>query len=198
MINRRHLVLGSAALVATAASPLVQAKGSTESDAFVKSADIIESLSSKDIVLDQPASAAGRPGLGQAGAHQRRARHPQRRPGAIDLRVQFALQSAEVLPAGRRQLDELAQALQSPQLAAEAFEVIGHTDQSGTLEFNLALSEARAQAAKAYLMGRHGVAGERLLPQGRGYAELIDPQHPSAAINRRVEVRRAGRRTASQ
>lgn len=113
----------------------------------------------------------------------------QRDP-SIDLQVQFDFNKSALSPQGQQQLDELAAALRQPALQAYAFEVAGHTDKAGTAAYNLKLSAERAQAARAYMMARHGIAGERILAKGYGYERLADPAQPEAAINRRVEIRR--------
>ncbi len=144
---------------------------------IVKSAKIIEALESKDIVLDGP---------GQSAPAQRR---PQRDP-SISLQVQFGFNSAELTPHGQRQLDELAGALSSRALLAAGFELIGHTDQVGDADYNLRLSLDRANAVMQYLQLTRGVAPARLQAIGLGFSRLADRAHPTAPINRRVEVRR--------
>ncbi|MHA6347468.1 OmpA family protein [Roseivivax sp. CAU 1761] len=67
---------------------------------------------------------------------------------------------------------------------------VGHTDATGSLEANRALSRRRAEAAMAYLRRRHGIAAARLEAEGAGYlapvaSHLSDAGH---ARNRRVEA----------
>lgn len=134
---------------------------------IVKSTKILEALTSKDIVLDRPGRAV-----------------------AIDLQVQFNFNSADLLPQGRQQLNELALALGDQALASEGFEVIGHTDRVGSADYNLQLSIARAAVVKDYLITSHAISPARLLVSGMGFSQLADPGNPTAAINRRVEIRR--------
>lgn len=128
------------------------------------------------------------------------ARPGERQPAApsVDLQVQFAFNSAELLPEGRSQLDELGRALNDKALAGWGFELAGHTDQVGSAAYNLTLSRERASAVKNYLMVSHGLNPQRLIPQGFGFARLADPAHPTAAVNRRVEVRRVTLATNNQ
>ncbi len=167
MVNRRYTLVA----VGLAGWLGVGLPAFCAEDELMEAPKIIQSLS-KDITLDRPGHAA-------------RARTP-----SVDLRVQFAFNSAELLPAGRRQLDELAMALASKALATWGFELAGHTDRVGSAEYNLRLSLDRANAVKQYLVVTHGLNGHRLLPIGLGASRLADPAHPEAAINRRVEVRR--------
>lgn len=154
------------------------ATAQTDAEApIVKSVKIIEALESKDIVLDRP---------GQSAPSQRR---PQRDP-SISLQVQFGFNSAELTSHGQRQLDELAGALSSKALVSDGFELIGHTDQVGDANYNLRLSLDRANAVKQYLQLAHGIDPARLQAIGLGFSRLADKAHPTAPINRRVEVRR--------
>ena len=70
-------------------------------------------------------------------------------------------------------------------------EVSGHTDNTGASATNLRLSQARADAVRAYLATK-GVAPERMVAKGYGPAQPIAPNTTSAgrAQNRRVELRR--------
>ena len=65
--------------------------------------------------------------------------------------------------------------------------VEGHTDGKGSAEYNLKLSQARANAVKTYLE-KQGVDASRLVAQGKGDTELVNPQDRFASENRRVKV----------
>jgi outer membrane protein OmpA-like peptidoglycan-associated protein len=66
----------------------------------------------------------------------------------------------------------------------------GHTDPYGAADYNLALSERRAQAVKAYLQSA-GIAPERLSVIGFGASRPVAPNDVLGnALNRRVEVHR--------
>ena len=62
--------------------------------------------------------------------------------------------------------------------------IVGHTSAEGDPVVNQKLSEARAQAAVDFLIGR-GVEAERLEAEGKGSAEPLDVNNPEA--NRRTE-----------
>jgi outer membrane protein OmpA-like peptidoglycan-associated protein len=100
--------------------------------------------------------------------------------------------NASVTPRAKDQMRELGQALASKELAAAAFEIIGHTDASGGAKANKALSERRAEAVRQYLIRNFGVAPGRLQATGRGEERLRDRRRPTHAINRRMEIRRLG------
>lgn len=65
----------------------------------------------------------------------------------------------------------------------------GHCDERGTVAYNLALGERRAQAAKQFLMSL-GIAGNRIAVFSYGEERPDDPRHdPEAwARNRRDEL----------
>jgi len=73
-------------------------------------------------------------------------------------------------------------------------EIAGHTDNTGRLAVNQRLSQARAEAVRAYLAQR-GVAVERMQARGYGPDEPIATNTNAAgrAQNRRVELRQIGR-----
>jgi outer membrane protein OmpA-like peptidoglycan-associated protein len=75
----------------------------------------------------------------------------------------------------------------SPQLAIW---VVGHTDAVGTVESNLALSNARAAAVVKALVEKRGVGAKRLAPFGAGpYSPVAtNATEEGRARNRRVEL----------
>lgn len=111
---------------------------------------------------------------------------PAARP-ALSLLVQFAFDSTDVEPESRQALQNLAQALQSPALAGSRFGIEGHTDAKGRRDYNLRLSQRRADAVRD-LLARHGVDAARLQAVGKGAEEPADPADPFSAANRRVRV----------
>ncbi len=99
--------------------------------------------------------------------------------------VLFATGSAELLEASSDELNRLASLLQ--QQAHLRIRINGHTDNIGSPEDNLDLSEARAQAVHNYLI-EQGIAADRLTYQGFGETRPI-------ASNDSPEGRRQNRRT---
>lgn len=85
-------------------------------------------------------------------------------------------------------LQELASVLQAqPELRVA---LVGHTDNVGTLQGNIALSRSRAAAVRAQLIAQWGIAADRLEAQGMGFLAPHTTNATDAGrdINRRVEV----------
>jgi outer membrane protein OmpA-like peptidoglycan-associated protein len=110
----------------------------------------------------------------------------------ISLQLRFGRNSAELSADAKRRLDTVAAALNAPELAETRVVVSGHTDVTGSFEHNIALSQRRAEAVKAYLVGAHDVAASRLRAVGRGPNELLPETHPASPVNRRVQLAVAG------
>jgi OmpA-OmpF porin, OOP family len=109
---------------------------------------------------------------------------------SVNLTVNFPTGSAELTAATRASLDSLGKALASNDLANFRFRIEGHTDNVGSREENLALSQKRAEAVVSYLTSQYNVAPARLEAAGMGQERpLVDtpPQTPEAR-NRRVQV----------
>ena len=68
--------------------------------------------------------------------------------------------------------------------------LVGHTDASGALDANIAISRARAQSVRDRLIEAYGIAPERLSADGVGYLSPRAPNDTEAGrqANRRVEV----------
>lgn len=68
--------------------------------------------------------------------------------------------------------------------------IIGHTDAMGSADYNLRLSQKRADAVREWLIRRYGMDPSKLETIGRGAQELmvVDGSVEEQAPNRRVEV----------
>jgi len=65
----------------------------------------------------------------------------------------------------------------------------GHTDNIGSMEYNIDLSQKRAQAVKDYLVGK-GIDESRVSTVGFGYERPIAPNdtEEGRSLNRRAEI----------
>ena len=99
--------------------------------------------------------------------------------------VFFELDQSDVSPVGQKVLDENATLLK--RYSGWAITIEGHCDERGTAEYNLALGERRAVAARAYLVAQ-GISADRLRIVSYGKEFPFDPGHDEAAFgkNRRA------------
>ena len=106
----------------------------------------------------------------------------------VDLSIQFEFDSAKILPESKPLLDNLAKAINSNELRGFAFMVEGYTDGVGLPAYNLRLSDQRATAVFNYLTSTGAVSRARLKAIGKGSNDLLVPDKPDAAENRRVRI----------
>ncbi len=106
----------------------------------------------------------------------------------VDLSIQFEFDSAKILPESKPLLDNLAKAINSNELRGFAFIVEGYTDSVGLPAYNLRLSDQRATAVLNYLASTGAVSRARLKAIGKGSSDLLVPDKPDAAENRRVRI----------
>jgi outer membrane protein OmpA-like peptidoglycan-associated protein len=105
----------------------------------------------------------------------------------FDSGILFATNSSTVSEASKSALRNFSASLkQNPDTYVK---VIGHTDNTGRVDYNQTLSEKRAQSVYDYLMNQ-GVSSDRMTYEGKG---IHDPIATNAtvegrALNRRVEI----------
>ncbi|MBM3422602.1 MAG: OmpA family protein [Chlorobi bacterium] len=102
--------------------------------------------------------------------------------------IYFDTNRSEIKPASKPAMAEIARLLKSqPGLKLH---VVGHTDNVGGYEFNIALSKRRADAVVAALQKEYGIAVGRLTSNGVAYLAPIAPNttDEGKAKNRRVEL----------
>lgn len=113
-------------------------------------------------------------------------------PTAFAFLIQFGFDSSEVSRDSRRYLDSVGEMLTLPNAGDRHLMIVGHADASGAASYNQGLSERRADAVKAYLEHRFGIAPERLAVVGMGETSPLPGRNPYAERNRRVEFRAVG------
>ena len=100
-------------------------------------------------------------------------------------RVFFALDSYSLTPEARATLDAQAQWLNSNSQVRVTIE--GHADERGTREYNIALGERRANAARLYLESRGVAAGRmQVISYGKERPEAFGSDEASHQRNRRA------------
>jgi len=101
--------------------------------------------------------------------------------------ITFETDSANLRPAFYDVLDSVALVL--AKYADTTMRVVGHTDSTGSRQYNQALSEKRARSVADYLVARD-VARSRLRVEGAGFDQPIadNATAEGRARNRRVEL----------
>ena len=99
--------------------------------------------------------------------------------------AEFQQGKADLSESAKFVLHDLAKVLEkNPELRLR---LEGHTSAEGDAAFNQKLSEARAQAAVAFLIEHEGIDASRLEAVGKGSSELKNTADPMAPENRRTE-----------
>lgn len=106
----------------------------------------------------------------------------------LTVAIQFNFDSAIINPSSYPTLGRIADAMYHPMLLGYRFLVVGHTDATGKREYNLALSQRRADSIREALVTTFRIQPQRILAVGLGEEQLQDPKNPKAAINRRVQI----------
>lgn len=144
---------------------------------------------------DKPAPAAPAPAPAPAPVAKKLTPPPPPPPAAPEVGskiislegTNFDFNKATLTAAGTAKLDEAAKVLgENPTVKLN---VEGHTDGVGSAAYNQGLSERRAKAVVAYLVGK-GVDGARLNPVGYGKSKPVATNDTAEgrAKNRRVDL----------
>ncbi len=102
--------------------------------------------------------------------------------------ILFDFDKDSIKPELKPTLDEIAAFLTSkPDLKLK---IVGHTDDKGTEEYNLDLSQRRAASVVGALTSEYGIAPDRLSSDGAGMSQPVDSNatDEGRAKNRRVEL----------
>jgi OmpA-OmpF porin, OOP family len=102
--------------------------------------------------------------------------------------ILFDFNKSQLKPDSRPALDEIAAFLK--QDPARKVYLVGHTDNIGGFDFNMQLSQARADAVAADLVTTYGISTARLKGHGAGPLAPIasNVTDEGRAKNRRVEL----------
>lgn len=98
----------------------------------------------------------------------------------VGHRVFFGFDQYNLRPDAQETLRRQADFLLRPENMGIRIRIAGNCDERGTREYNLALGERRANAAKAYLVGL-GVDASRITTISFGKERPIDPRSTPAA-----------------
>ncbi len=105
-----------------------------------------------------------------------------------DRTIEFKSGSATLTASGVAVLEEMAMAISK--FDGAEFQVVGHTDNSGSRMANVALSLSRANTVRDYLIGK-GIDGRRITALGAGPDKPVTTNDTpeGRARNRRIEFR---------
>ena len=109
----------------------------------------------------------------------------------LTIAVQF--DSARIRPDSFRAIGLMADALYHPYLQGYRFLIVGHTDAKGNREYNLKLSQLRADAIREALIDPFGISPFRIGAVGLGEEQLLNRTNPEAAENLRVQLINIGK-----
>ncbi len=108
---------------------------------------------------------------------------------AVGLPVEFAFNSAEILPENEPVLTAIADGIKMTDGLRVVVE--GHTDAHGSDHYNRKLSQSRAMAVKKFLVQQHSISSSQLIVKGLGESNPYNTNDPYAPENRRVQFRAA-------
>jgi len=102
--------------------------------------------------------------------------------------ILFDFDKADIKPQSAATIKEIAVLLNNnPNL--KLF-IVGHTDNKGSLDYNMNLSQKRAEAVVGVLVSEHGIESSRVTPKGLGFLAPVasNSSEDGRAKNRRVEL----------
>lgn len=108
----------------------------------------------------------------------------------VNIQISFDFDSAALRADQKPKLATLCEVMKSVDVAV--FQIIGHTDSSGSAQYNERLSLLRAQEVKRHLVSDCGVEDTRLKAIGMGESAPFDTADPRGDVNRRVEFQALG------
>ena len=119
------------------------------------------------------------------------------RRATLEERIHFGFDQSDLSPAARQTLVEKAEVLRA--VPSLSLRIEGHADERGSDEYNLALSNRRAAAAKRFLVSL-GILADRVETVGYGEEQPLDQEESEGAWarNRRDEFRVTTGRLAQQ
>jgi OmpA-OmpF porin, OOP family len=173
------------AILATAAYP----QEATTTESMVSQLTGLETSPDMDVValrqrvLDRVKSKADGPSLKRPPVAAELLRLPH-----FNVEVQFNPDSPIIRPESYRTLGRIADALYDPTLSPYGFLIVGHTESTGKREYNLTLSQRRADSVRDVLVTAFKISPKRIQAVGLGEEQLQDATHPTAAVNQQVQV----------
>ena len=107
--------------------------------------------------------------------------------------IQFDEDAAVVRPESYRMLGRIADTLYQPSLLGYKFLIVGHSISTGKRDYNLTLSQRRADVIRDIMISTFKVSPKRLQSLGLGEEQMLDNLHPSAPVNAQVQLVTVGK-----
>ncbi|MCR9108554.1 OmpA family protein [Marivita sp. XM-24bin2] len=108
----------------------------------------------------------------------------------VNIKIKFDFDSATLRDDQKPQLATLCEVMKA--VDVKLFQIVGHTDSSGSASYNENLSLLRAKEVKRHLVTECGIAENRLEAIGMGESAPFNADDPRSDENRRVEFQALG------
>jgi len=115
---------------------------------------------------------------------------PVERQSQINVQISFDFDSAALRADQKPKLANMCTSMKV--MDGTVFQIIGHTDSSGSAKYNERLSLLRAQEVRRHLINSCGIDGNMLRAIGMGETAPFNETNPRADENRRVEFQALG------
>lgn len=106
----------------------------------------------------------------------------------VDQTPRFDVESADLQPADRNMLQQIADCLVKGPLKGRTVQLVGRADPRGTDEYNLGLGTRRAESVRTYLQ-RLGVPSTRMASTTRGEIDASGTDDSGWRQDRRVDLK---------
>lgn len=105
----------------------------------------------------------------------------------ISLPIKFDYNSSTLTTKSLTHLKKIGTMLNLDNMSDKHIVVVGHTDASGSKNYNLNLSKKRSQSVKEFLVSNYQIDPTRIKTTGKGESETLPGKPLSSSNNRRVE-----------
>lgn len=106
----------------------------------------------------------------------------------VNVDIRFNPDTPVVRPESYRMIGRIADVLTNPALMSSTFLIVGRTESTGRRDNNLMLSQRRAEAIRDALVTTFRISSKRILAVGLGEEQLLDADHPRAAVNQQATI----------
>ena len=106
----------------------------------------------------------------------------------LNLDIQFNPDSPVIRPDSYRMLGRIADAFADPRMLPYGFLIVGHTELTGKRDYNLTLSQRRADSIRDVLVTTFKISAKRIQAVGLGEEQLLDAEHPKAPVNQQIQI----------